>query len=233
MQRKRSVVAETVECSSSRHRPDEMSVFSLVEERAGFLSGPGGSQEFDAVLMHLDLARDVTVQNSRLPRQSFFRAQRHIVARQDARRLWQRAQRRQYFLSEPLEPGTHELHNEPLVVAVADERRTSIGLAVHQADRVGVIFERYPSRDCGCDSLVPPRLVDNRVGIAIEQPQRDLRERTPESPPDWLAATVVNENRAGVHHWPLRHVRAIDPGMPAHPTPCTFGIHARNSHSSM
>jgi len=68
MQRKRSVVAETVECSASRHHPDEMSVFSLVEERARFLSRPGRGQEFHAVLVHFDFAGDVTVQNYRLPR---------------------------------------------------------------------------------------------------------------------------------------------------------------------
>src|ERR1700730_4624862 len=102
MQRKRSVVAETVECSASRHRPDEMPVFSLVEERARLLSGPGCGQELNAVLMHFDLAGNVTVQNYRLPRQSFLRAQRHIVARQNPRRFDERAQRREYLLSEPL-----------------------------------------------------------------------------------------------------------------------------------
>jgi hypothetical protein len=42
---------------------------------------------------------------------------------------------------------------------------------VHEAERVGVIFERHSSRDRRSDALVPPRLVDHRIGIAIEQSQ--------------------------------------------------------------
>jgi hypothetical protein len=41
---------------------------------------------------------------------------------------------------------------------------------VHEAHRVGVILERNTPRDRRGDSLVPPRLVDDRIRIAIEHP---------------------------------------------------------------
>src|SRR5450759_6001850 len=59
MQREGAVVAETVERSPSRYSSDEMPVFSLIQERARFLSGQRGGQKLDAVLMHFDLAGNV------------------------------------------------------------------------------------------------------------------------------------------------------------------------------
>ena len=174
MQRERAVVAEAVERAPSRHGADEVPVLPLIEERARLLSGPWRGEKSDAVLVDFDLARNVAVQHDGLPRQPFLGTERNVVPRQNPRRLGQRAQGSDYLFPESLEPRAHELNDEPLVVTIADERWTSVGLAVHEPERVGVVLERHPPRDGRSDALVPPRLVDHRIGVLVEQPQRDL-----------------------------------------------------------
>ena len=105
--------------------------------------------------------------------------------------------------------------------------------AVVVIDHRGQILEWNPAR-YGCRNvLVPPRLVDDRIGIAIEEPQRDLREWTPQRPSEWFAAIVVNENRPGVHHWAFRDIRPVNPRMAGSPAAGAFRAHACDSHASM
>src|SRR5688500_13895987 len=156
MQRKRAVIAEAVERSAARRGSDEVSVFSLIEERPSFLPRPGGSQEADAVFVHFDLARNFAVQNDGLSREAFLRAEGHIVSGQDSYRLDQRSQRPEDLLPEGFEPRAHELQHYPGVIAIANQGRTAVCFAVDQTKSVGVLLERNPSRDRGGDALVPP-----------------------------------------------------------------------------
>jgi len=103
VQGERSMVAEAIERATARDCAHEVPVLALVEERAGLLARPGRGEEFHAVLVHLDLARDVTVQDNGLARQAFLRSQWHIVPRQDPRRLDERAQRGEDLFPETLE----------------------------------------------------------------------------------------------------------------------------------
>src|SRR2546423_8037486 len=179
MQGERPVIAEAIQRSSPRDRAHEMPVLALIEERAGLLTRPRCRKKLYSVFVHLDLSWDVAVEHYCLPRQSLLRAQRYVVARKNPGRFDERAQRRKDFFPEALQSSAHELDDEPLVVPIADERRTAVGFSVHDPQRVGVILQRNPPGYGRRDALVPPSLLDHSIGIAIQQAQRDFVPRPP------------------------------------------------------
>jgi hypothetical protein len=77
------------------------------------------------------------------------------------------------------EAGTQELDDQPLIIPVANERRASIGFTVNQSASSRVDAEGLPPFGGGLQTTVPPRGVDARVGVAVQESQCDLRERAP------------------------------------------------------
>src|SRR5215212_6809882 len=120
------MVAETIERAPARNGADEVTVLALIEERTRLLPREWCRQEPHAVFVDFDLARDIPIEDGGLTRQALFRPQRHVVAGQDSRRLDQRAQRRENLLAKRLEAGAHELHYQPLIIAIGDQRRQAI-----------------------------------------------------------------------------------------------------------
>jgi hypothetical protein len=55
------------------------------------------------------------------------------------------------------------LHDEPSVVAIADQGGTAIGFAVHEPKRGRDVGERRTTLDRALDSSSPPRGIDRRV----------------------------------------------------------------------
>jgi hypothetical protein len=161
VQRKRSVVTEAVERAPACDRTHEVSILALVEKCAGLLSRPRRREKSHSILVDLNLAWNISVENDRLARKTLFRPQRHVVPRENPRRLDQLSERRNDLLAKRLEARAHELNDEPGRVAIAHERWTSIGFTVHEAQRVGVLLERNPPRNRRSDPRVPPRLVDD------------------------------------------------------------------------
>ena len=72
-------------------------------------------------------------------------------------------QRGDDILAVALQTGAQKLHDEPFVVAIADERRQPVAFAVNQAVCGGVRSERVAAAHGVFDTVVPPRGVDSRV----------------------------------------------------------------------
>ena len=138
VQRERPVVREAVEGAAARDAAGEHAILALIEKGAGLLPVPRRGQVADAVLGHLDLARNVAVEQLRGARETLLRAHGGVVARENAVGREQLAKRVDDRRAERLEPCAQELNDEPLVVAIDDERRQSVGLAMHDAIRIRV-----------------------------------------------------------------------------------------------
>src|SRR5688500_5670404 len=231
MQRERSVVAEAVERAPACDRAHEVPVLPLVEKRTGLLARPRRREKSHAILVNLNFAWHISVQHDGLPRKSLFRPKRCIVARENSRRLDQLGERRNDLLAKRLESGAHELNDEPRCIAIAHERWTSIGFTVYEAKGIGVLLEGNPPRNRRSDPRVPPRLVDDRRSIRVEQSQRDLRLGTPERPPERLSARVMNEHRPRPDEGSVDHVATVDPTVPARPPSCPLGVDLRDCHA--
>jgi len=97
-----------------------------------------------------------------------------------------------------LEPRAHELHDEPLIVAVADQGRAAIRLTVHESIGGRDVGEWSASRDGVSKTIAPPRGVDGGGGsmVALEESKGDFGVRTPECPAEWLVALIVDEDDA-------------------------------------
>src|SRR6185436_6881666 len=82
-----AVIAEAIEGASAGERADRDAVLSLVEECTGLLTVPRGGEIAYAVLSDLDLARNGAAQQLDGGGQPFLRAQRNVVARENAKWL--------------------------------------------------------------------------------------------------------------------------------------------------
>src|SRR5438552_10364838 len=102
---------------------------------------------------------------------------------------------------------------------------------MHETQCVGVILELNAHRDRGRNSLVPPRLIDDRFGITVEQTQRDLREGAPKRPAEAFAAIVVNEYCAGVHQRSFGDVRTVNPWVSVQPAAGSLDVHSGYGHA--
>ena len=115
------MIAEAIEGSPARDRSHEVPVLALIQKRARLLTRPGCGKEFDSVLVHLDLARHIAVQDDGFPCKALLGAKWRVVSGEYSRWLDQRAERLQYLLPEALQSRAHELHDQPLVIPVANQ----------------------------------------------------------------------------------------------------------------
>jgi hypothetical protein len=121
------------------------------------------------------------------------------------------------------ESRAHELHDEPPIIAVADERRTAVTLAVDESvgRRDAAKWISPPNR--GNEMTAPPVGVERGIGVAVDQPKRDLGRRTPERSPNRLAPVILDAHRARVLCGPATDVASIHPRMAKLPPPCALG----------
>src|SRR5438876_407136 len=84
MKRERSVIAEAVESSAACELSDSTTILPLVQERAGLLAGPRRGEKLHAVLLDGYLPRHLSVQDLSVALESFFRAKRDVIARENA-----------------------------------------------------------------------------------------------------------------------------------------------------
>jgi hypothetical protein len=70
-----------------------------------------------------------------------------------------------------LEPGRQDLNNKPAVVAIHNERRNAIPLAMDQA--LGGRIDARTLGRAGAQLLDPPGVINGTVG-ALQKPQPDL-----------------------------------------------------------
>ncbi len=217
-----AVVAEAIEGASARDAADERAILALVEERARLLSLPRSGEVAHAVLVHFDLVGHLAVQEFDVRGESFLHAQRDVIAREDAGGRGERAEREDDLLAEVLESCAHELHDEPLVVAVDDQGRDAVALAVHEAIGVGVLLESGAPGDGAGEGALPPGGIDGSLGVGVEEAEGDFGAGAPEGGAEWLAALVGDVDGAGVTVGAFEDVAAVDPGMAGGPAACAL-----------
>ena len=183
------MIAEAVEGPAPRDAPDQRAILALIEKGAGLLPAPRCGEIAHAMLVDLDLVRNRAVQQLHRRLESFLESEWRVVASEYAVRPDDVDQRVYDRVSVALEPGAHELHDEPPIISVHHERWQQIAFAVHEAEGGGVVDCRA-SRDGACKRGVPPRIVDRCVRVAIEQAERDLGARAPERDAERLTALI-------------------------------------------
>ena len=230
MESERAVVAEAVERGALRHSADERAILALIEKRSGLLSAPGRCQVPDAVLAHLDLVGHVSVQQLDRRLESFLRTERNVVSRQDSRRCLDVTQGVDDLGSVSLESRAHQLHDEPSIVTVHDERGECVAFAVHESVGVGLGLQSGATGDRALDPGAPPSRVERCVGIAVEQAKRNLRASAPECDAQGLATLIADANGARVSVRTLDHIAPEDPWMTSVPSLRASGRHDRCEH---
>src|SRR5262249_3186150 len=141
----------------------------------------------------------------------FLRAKRDVVASENSLRPGELDQRLDDDIAKRLEAGAHELDDEPAIVAIADERRTSVALAVDEPKRVRALTQPRPAAGGGAESGAPPRGVGVRAVASADHAERDLRRRTPQRDADRLSSMIRDANRASRRRGPSDDVAPIDP----------------------
>ena len=213
------MIREAVERASARDAAGEHAILALVEKCAGLLAVPRRGEIAHAVLDDLDLARDVAAQElGRAAEPSFVRTAASLRARMPVGRE-QLAQRVDDRRAEALEPGAQQLHDEPAIVAIDDERRAARRPRRARRDtRWSCVGERRAARERVRDAVAPPRGVERRGGIAVEEAQRDLGCGAVEGDAEWPAGAVGDDDGAGGCVGRIDEVAAIDPGMTGGPS---------------
>src|SRR6185437_10241012 len=136
------MIAEAVERAASRALADVHAVLALVEKRARLLAVPRRGDESHPMLDHFHCLWNAAGEQLHGRRQSFPRPQCDVVACENSVWVHQTLERTDDLLAECLEARTHELHDEPTVVAIADQRWTSVCLTVNDAVRIRLDGER-------------------------------------------------------------------------------------------
>ena len=225
VERERTVVAEAIECASASALADQDAILALVEERTSLLPVMRCGEEADAVFVHLDLVGYRATQELDADWQALLGTERDVIARENPGRLEQFVEHVDDDVAKRLESGAHELHDEPTIVPIADERGACVALAMHEAVRVRDAGKRCAQRDGVADARAPPPMVEHSVRIVVDHAQGDLRRRAPESDADRFPALVVHADCASGSGWSLYDVAAKDPRMSALPATRAFGGH--------
>jgi hypothetical protein len=123
VQREGAVIGEAVERAAAgpgeRARHD--AVGALVEEGTRLLAGPRRGPVAHRALAHLDALRHRAERQLHALPQALAAPHGDVVAEQDALGPQHLRQRREDVAAQRLDPGREELHDEPAVVAVADQ----------------------------------------------------------------------------------------------------------------
>src|SRR6185437_10136351 len=223
VQRERAVIAEAVERSPARQLADQMSVLALIQERTGFLARPRCRQILHAVFIDFDLLRNLTVQQHRFARQSLALARPGVVPGQDADGREKIDQSSDYVLCTGFDAGAGQLSHDVVAVPVHHERWQGIPFAVYDAPRVGASRKRRPALLRGTYARLPPRPVDHRARVTVQQPERYFGPRTPQRDAKGFPALIMYFHDSGAGIRRRDHVAPENPrvtGVPSSGTTC-------------
>lgn len=145
---------------------------TLVQERAGLLAGPGGGEVSDGSFPDLHTFRDASPGELHVLAQRFVPAHRRVVPEEDAVRFQDLTHRGEDVAPHGFEAGGEELHDNPAVVPVHDERGERVAFSVHHA--VGTRVDAGAPGQRPTEPLHPPCRID-RSRRGLEQPEGDLR----------------------------------------------------------
>jgi len=217
MECERPVVGEAIEgaAAGARMRGREHAIVPLVEERSRLLASPWGRTITDPVLGDLDELGNGPGGEGHFEGQPFVSPDRGIVAQQDPLGLEHPGERRHDVVPGPLQSRREELGHEVGAVAVHDERRQTISLAVDHAPGRGV--DAAAPRGRRPDPRGPPGGVD-RVRRRAHQPQPDLGARRVQGLAQEPAAAVGDGHDPWLATRRREHVGPVDPRVPRAPT---------------
>jgi hypothetical protein len=187
-------------------------VLALVEEQPRLLAVPRVDEVRDRPLPDLDLFGHLAVREHHFLGQPLEGAHLRIVAQEDATRLQQFHEQFDDQVAVRVGALRQGLDHEHVRVAIHDERREQVRLAVHETHGRPVEVQAFAHCDRRREPAAPERAVDGR-GVAGEHAQRDLRFGRAERPPEQRAPTVADLHHGAAIGLQVRHVGAIDPGV--------------------
>ena len=126
------------------------------------------------MLGDLDLLRHVAVEERGLARKRLAGPEGGVVAGEDSVGAGELPERVDDRCACRLQPCAHQLHHEPPVVPVADERRDRIALTVDQTVGICHRGDGASPVDRATECPMPPCGVDARLGIGVQKAERDL-----------------------------------------------------------
>jgi len=172
-------------------------------------------------------------------RKLFLRTERDVISSENAGGMEQLLEHLDDDVAKGFEAGAHQLHDQPLVVPVADERGTTVTLAVNDAEGVRLFADRKASGRRGADAPAPPIVVEASRVVRVHQAEGDLRGGTPERDAKWLPTVIVDPGRPRGRGRPFDHVAAVNPWVSGRQTAGAFrrnagdagGIFLRAGHA--
>jgi hypothetical protein len=99
-------------------------------------------------------------------------------------------------VAEGLEAGAHELDDERSIIAIANQGRTAVTLAVYDAICGRDRLEWRATADGGFDAPRPPVVIERDARVAVHHAERDLRRRAPKRYPDRFPSLVFDTHRS-------------------------------------
>ena len=115
------------------------------------------------------------MKQARTRREALERAHLHIGSLVDGARAGELRQRRAPEFAKALRARREDLHHHRRVVAVGDEPRKAVGLAMHEAHRVAARGKEQAPRDRGLQAAANESLVDRLRRIEGPDARADLR----------------------------------------------------------
>ena len=197
VKRKGAVIAEAIQRAATGTLADQYAILTLIEKRAGLLTAPRGGDHPNPVFVDLDFLRHRSTEQLSPDRQILLSAKRDVIAGENSLRFHEMFQRIDDHVAKRLQAGAHQLHHQPSVVAVADQRRARVAFSMHQPVRVRRGLQRCSARNRIANAAHPPVVVQRRSGVAIHHSQRDFGCGTPERHANRLSTLVDDANRAG------------------------------------
>jgi hypothetical protein len=213
------VVTEAVERDTLRNLSGEISILPLVEKRPGLLPRVRRSDVADSVFVHLDLVRHFTVEHDGLAREALLAAQRSVIPRKNSIDAHHTDDSIHNLTAECLEARAHQLHHRPSIVAIDNERRTSVSLAMNDTIRIRYRLQPNPATHCPLDAVAPPFGIYLDVRVGFDESERDLRARAPECPAEGPIATITNENDTRFGCGTLGDITSVNPRVAGLPSP--------------
>ena len=114
-----------------------------------------------------------------------------------------------------LDPGAADLHAQRVAVAVDDQARQAVGLAMHQAQCIAVDRQACAHRHCGGDAALEEGGVDALGFVEAPGPGADFRGRAESGPGQELAAMGFHPHGFAAVGAAASHAALEHPGMAA------------------
>ena len=214
LQRESTGVAEHVEGASPRVTGSRHPVFPLVEKQPGLLSGPRMHVELDRALAHPYGLGDLAGDEFNGAVEPFERPDARVVSRKDPGGPDELVQQPRDPGQLPVHPLRERLDDEHVRIAVDDERRQQVPLAVDQTIRGGIDGEAVATTPGGRQPAPPPVVVGAPV-VPCQQTDGDRRPIAKQPVPQYAATRPDHANDVAGLGTDIGHIGTEHPQVPA------------------